>query len=252
MLSPERIDEIKAQAYLGSPSNLKNICKVYPLKIKNIIEMGYSEYSRRLGTLLLTEIEIQKIIKEKIGEEIPLEEIEPLEYLLQSADQNDIFSLELETMFSTFLQEDVLLLPEINAILVGGNPSDKRLITKDNFRDFQDILRLQNRKEVKAAPPENESYGQRKMRLLREKVAEAKRRQTEKEKSSDELSFADQLEIATVFGIDVQSCTLYAFYGLIRRYQAKEKWDNDIRMLCAGADSKKIKTKYWGESSLDD
>jgi hypothetical protein len=31
----------------------------------------------------------------------------------------------------------------------------------------------------------------------------------------------------------------------------KEKWEQDIQMICAGADSKKIKTKYWGES-LDD
>ena len=251
MLSPDFIDEVKSQAYMGVPSRLGNVCEVYPLNIKDIIKMGYSEYSRRLGTLLLTEVEIQRIIKEKTKQEIPLEEIEPLTYLLQSADQNDIFFLELSMMFSTFLQEDVLLLPQINAVQVGPI-EEKRLITKENFRDLQDILRLQNRKEVKAAPPKNETYGERKMRLLRERVAEAKRRQAEKESQAKGLSFADQLEIATVFGIDINSCTLYAFYGLIRRHQAREKWNNDIRMLCAGADSKKIDSKYWGESSLDD
>ena len=67
---------------MGFPSRLGDICKIYPLKMKDIIEMGYSEYSRRLGTLLLTEIDIQKIIKEKTKKEIPLEEIEPLTYLL--------------------------------------------------------------------------------------------------------------------------------------------------------------------------
>ncbi len=251
MLSHDEIEEIKSQAFIGSPAIFKDICKIYPLSMTEIITMGYGEYSRRLGTLLLTETDIQKIIKEKIGKEIPLEEIYPLQYLLQSADQSDIFSLELSTMFTTFLQEDVLLLPQINAIQVGDYKQGKRLITEENFRDFQDILRIQNRKEVKAAPPKDETYGERKMRLLREKVAETKRRQAKKGKG-DEMSFAAQLEIASVFGIDIKSCTFYAFYGLLRRYQAKEKWNNDIQMLCAGADSNKIKTKYWGESSLDD
>ena len=41
---------------------------------------------------------------------------------------------------------------------------------------------------------------------------------------------------------------LYAFYNLLRRYQAHEKWTQDLQMICAGADSKKMKTKYWGEN----
>jgi hypothetical protein len=60
------------------------------------------------------------------------------------------------------------------------------------------------------------------------------------------------LEIAHVFGINYEDVTLFAFYNLLARYQKKEKWDNDIRMICAGADSKKIKAKYWGESSKDE
>lgn len=247
MLSHEQIEDIKAQAYLCLPSNLSGVCKVYPMKVKTIVEMGYLEYSRRLATLLLTEVEIQNIIKEKTQQEIPLEELHPLEYLLNCAEQSDIFSLELQLMFITFLQEDVLLLPKIKSVLVGP-PDEKRLITEENFRDFQDILRIQNRKEVKEGPPKNESYGERKMRLLREKVAAAKRKQAEKEGKGGEISFADELEIASVFNINIDECSLYAFYGLLRRHQAEEKYRQDIQMLCAGADSKEIKIKYWGDN----
>lgn len=45
------------------------------------------------------------------------------------------------------------------------------------------------------------------------------------------------------------NCSLLKFYNLIKRYQMREKWDWDLQMLCAGADPKKMKTKYWGESS---
>lgn len=250
MLLPNQIEEIKAQAYIGAPSQFKDIAKIYPLKMKEILTMGIDSYNSKLGLLLLTEVDIQNLLKEKLKEEVPIEELHVLEYLLQSAARNDTFLLELESTFTTFLQEDIILLPKINSVLVGP-PEEKRLITENNFREFQDILRIQNRRKVEAAPPENESYGQRKMRLLREKVAAVKKKQAQKE-GEDEQSMAELLEIATVFGIDINNCTLYAFYGLLRRHQAREKWQQDIQMICAGADSKKIKTKYWGESSKDE
>jgi hypothetical protein len=87
-----------------------------------------------------------------------------------------MFFLELKWAFSTFINEEVLILPDINAVLVGPM-AEKRLITKDNFDDFQTILRLQNRKEVPEPPPENESPQARKMRLLREKRDAVKRKQ---------------------------------------------------------------------------
>ena len=156
-----------------------------------------------------------------------------------------MFLLELQSAFATFIKEDIMLLPKINSVLVGA-PQDRRLITSQNYSDFQDILRLHNMREMKEPPPENESAIARKFRLKREARDAAKRKQ--QEKNGDGQSLVDLLEIATVFGIDYKNVTLFAFYNLIARYQAKEKWDQDIKLICAGADSKKIKSKYWGES----
>ena len=36
-----------------------------------------------------------------------------------------------------------------------------------------------------------------------------------------------------------------AFEAILRKYQEKEKYELDIKSLLAGADSKKIKPKYW-------
>ena len=245
MLSTNQIEAIKEQTFLGYPSKLNNICSIKCFTIGEIVEMGTDIYNGKLGTILLTEAEIQKIVKEKTGKEIPIEEIHPLVYLLQSADQNDKFLLELESIFSTFIQEEILLLPKINSILV-GDPKEKKLITEKNYRDFQDILRLQNCKEFTEPPPEDETPGQRKMRLLREKVAAVKKKQSQK--NGDGLTLVEMLEVGETYGIDVKNHTLYAFYKLLRRHQLKEKWEQDLQMICAGADSKKIKTKYWGES----
>ena len=248
MLSPDKIIEIQEQAYVGAPSSFLNICKVYPLTLYEIIEMGSSSYNAKLGLLLLNEISIAEIIKEKTGEDIAVETIQPLSYLLQNALYDNRFLLELQSCFSTFIKEEVLLLPKINSVLI-GSPKEKRLITNDNFADFQDILRIQNKKEVKEAPPENESEIARKFRLKREQRDAAKRKQ--QAKTGEGQTLAELLEIAETFGIDYKNKTIYCFYNLLKRHQAKEKWDQDIRMLCAGADSKKLKTKYWGESLKD-
>jgi hypothetical protein len=43
---------------VGCGSSLSKVCKVYPLTIKEIIEMDYSKYKTYLSTLLLDEIAI--------------------------------------------------------------------------------------------------------------------------------------------------------------------------------------------------
>lgn len=207
--------------------------------------MGRLTYEGSLGTLLLTETDIVELVKEKTGQEIPIEEVDPLTYLLQSADQNDRYFLELQQIFSTFIKEEVIFLPKMKSIVV-GSPDQRRLINSENFKDFQTILMIQNKREIKEPPPENESPGQRKMRLLREKVAAVKKKQAQK--NNEGQSFLDLLEIADTFGIDTLNCSLYKLYDSIQRHQLKEKWEQDLQMLCAGADSKKMKTKYWGES----
>lgn len=86
--------------------------------------MGTTLYNRRLGLLLLTEDDIANIIKEKTGSDVT-EAINPLEYLLQSAAYDDMFLLELKDTFATFIKEEVLLLPKINSVLVGGETAAK-------------------------------------------------------------------------------------------------------------------------------
>ena len=249
MLSTNQIEIIREQAYCCVPSNFNDICEVYPFTPYEIIKMGRDKYNRKLGMLLLTETDICQIIKEKTGEDVPIETIHPLEYLLQSASLNDTFLLDLQDAFSTFIKEDILLLPKINSVLIGANPMERRLITEDTFRDFQDILRIQNLKEIAEPPPKDETPGQRKMRLLREKVAAVKKKQAQKK--GEGQTFAELMEIADTFGIDKKEYSLYAYYKLIRRHQMREKWQQDLQMLCAGADSNKLKTKYWGESPDD-
>lgn len=245
MLSLNRKTVIEEQAYAGVPSLLEKTGYIYPLLLNEIIKMGTDKYNQYLNLLLLEETDIFEIIKKKTGTEPEIENIDTLSYLIQSSTYDDMFLLELQQAFSTFFKEEILLLPKINSVLI-GSPQERRLLNKNNFREFQDILRIQNRKPIKEAPPENESAIARKFRLKREMRDAIKRKQAAK--NGEGLKLVELMEIAETFGIDYQNKTIYAFYGLIQRHQLREKWNQDLQMLCAGADSKKIKTQYWGES----
>lgn len=245
MLSTNEIKVVQEQAYAGVPSKLGGVCDVYPGMMDDMLKMGSLTYSARLGMLLMTKEDIRKSIEEKKLNYELIKDMSPLAYLLKSAELNDMFLLELQKAFSTFIKEEILLLPKLNAVLVGPM-AEKRLITEQNFEDFQQILSIQNRRKVPKPPPPNESAIARKMRLAAEKRDEIKRKQ--QQKNGEERDLADLLEIAEVFGINFKEKSIYAFYGLIQRHQLREKWTQDIQMLCAGADSKKIKAKYWGEN----
>lgn len=65
MLSLNDIEVIKEQSYACFPSQLSNVCEVYPLKMEEIIKMGSDKYKGYLNLLLLTEAEIAKMIEEK-------------------------------------------------------------------------------------------------------------------------------------------------------------------------------------------
>lgn len=249
MLSANFVEVIKEKAFCNLPVYINEVGYIYPLTVKEIISMGSDIYKKYLSLLLLQESDISKMIKEKSDIELSADEIPtPIEYLIQSAARNDIFLLELQQAFSTFLKEDVLVLPELNAIVV-GNPAEKRLITFKNFSDFQTILKIQNHYEIEPPPPKDETPSEKKRRLLREKVAQAKKKKSKT--SSSNLELSEMLEIASVFGISTNE-SLYAFYSLLRRHQLYEKWHQDIQMICAGADSNNLKTKYWGESSKEE
>ena len=248
MLSSDKMKVIREQAYGCYASELPGICKVYPITVGTVLEMGSDEYSKRLNILLLNSTDVEKILKEKGVEVKEGESPSPLAFLLQNAAVDDNFFLELKAAFSTFIKEDILLLPTLNAVLIGSKV-EKKLITEDNFSDFQTILRIQNRKSVPKPPPENESALAKKMRLAKEKRDYYKRKQQQKNGAAMDL--ADLLEIAEVFGIDYKNKSIYAFYGLIQRHQLRERYEQDIRMLCAGADPQKIKAKYWGSNPED-
>ena len=252
------VEDIKQKTFMGYPilfsDESGDICLIPPITIGDKVRLGNS-YQTYLSLLTLSEEEIEELLKYKIGEEAKdLAKISPFEYLMVSAEANETFFMDLKTAFTTFIRDEVFIIPKAQEIRI-GDIRQGRKITKENFPDFQKIIRLQNHLDMPEEIPENENPMQKKFRLRRKEVKKAKAKQNAK--LEDAPTFSDLLSSMCVMQIgvtwdNISKMPVYTFYELLSREQSKEKYQTDIQAILAGADSKKIKLKYWVRNNSED
>ena len=240
---------IDSNFFLGYPSQYENICKVYPPKIKNILnEKNYPAYKK----LLLSS---QEDIEDEYTEmELPLEDAPtPLGYLfVMSATDARIKQIILDA-FQFFIKEPVTMLPDQQMIVIGDltetlksikSVEELRILKEDNYFKFQQMLRRAiGQKEIEPYDPN-----------LHPKVkyfkAKARLRDKVKATSKDALTLGSTLAAICCMDLNLNPLNIgelsqAAVSVLIRYYQEKQKYDIDIRSLLAGADSKKVKPQNW-------
>lgn len=238
--------DLYLKALFGAAIPIDDICLVYPLTVKQIIGIGEEKYRQQLNLLTLTSYDLYEHYKKKGIEVSP--DIDVYDNLMDSCENDGYFLLDMQEAFHTFIREQVQILSDLRIIVI-GNGMEKRIMDKNKFFVFQNILRIQNRIPEVEEIPEDESPMQRKFRLRREAVKQAKKRQAEKE-SDKAVSFHDLISSLCCYniGINLQNVgdlSIYAFHELLDRIQEKEKYDLDMRAILAGADAKKVKPKNW-------
>lgn len=240
---------IDSNFFLGYPNQYENICKVYPPKIKDILnEKNYPAYKK----LLLSS---QEDIEDEYTEmELPLEDVPtPLGYLfVMSATDARIKQIILDA-FQFFIKEPVTMLPDQQMIVIGDltetlksikSVEELRILKEDNYFKFQQMLRRAiGQKEIEPYDPN-----------LHPKVkyfkAKARLRDKVKATSKDALTLGSTLAAICCMDLNLNPLNIgelsqAAVSVLIRYYQEKQKYDIDIRSLLAGADSKKVKPQNW-------
>lgn len=240
---------INPNFFLGYPVAFKEICWVYPPKLKDIVaDQNYPMY-RKL--LLITQEEIEDLFAEaKISfEELPT----PFQYLfLMSAANEELKELIIKG-FQFFLHEPVLLLPDIGRIIVGDlketlesvhSIDALRILTEENYFELQNLIRCS------IGEKEAEPYNPNENPKIKYFKAKARLRDKVKAKSNTVLNLGSTMAAFCCmnFGINplnIGELSQSALTVLMRYYQEKTKYDNDIAFLLAGADSKKIQPQNW-------
>ena len=244
---------IDDRVLLGFPIPFKNICKIYPPTVNDVSGNEFFSIYNALFTITQEDLNDEYLKDERITH-IPT----PFEYLLLNYYQGGEMQQRVLDGFMFFIHEPVTIVPEINMLLIGKVEEDldpdkdlenPRLLTEDNFFDFQNEIRnVMGIPKIKPPDPEEENLDPRILRW-KKKVREGDKIRAKK-KNKDGPKFGTLLTAICCMGIGLNPLNIgeisYAcVHWLIEMEQQKEAYDIDIRALLAGADSKKVKPKYW-------
>ena len=164
---------------------------------------------------------------------------------------------KLKSIFTDFLHEEVTFIYEQKMIVIGEinevvknvkSLNDLVLLTEKEFFDFQNLIRESVGKKPVEPPNPNEHP------KIKEMKRKARYRDRVKEKqaakSKDGITLFTSLVSICCMGLGITPLNIgemsyVAIDSVLRKYQEKEKYQLDIESLLAGADSKKVKPKYW-------
>lgn len=233
--------------FLGYPVNFQNICKIYPPTVEDVVSK--EEFNIYQGLITMTQEDIEDQMKDQRLDKYPT----PLEALLGNAYYNPNINTIVCKAIEFFTHEEAHILFEQKAILLGNleeviqnakTMDDFKLITENNFFDFQNLIRESCGMAHAEKPNPNENPRIKRMKAL------ARERDRVKAKSGKGITF--DTTIVSICCMDlglnplnIGKLSYCALTQLMNTYQKKEKYQLDIDSLLAGADSKKVKPKYW-------
>ena len=239
---------IDSYAFLGTPFQFQNLCKIYPPKIIDVLnEINYPVYKKIF-------LSSQEDLEDEAAEQrLPMDSIPtPCEYLFELAKDERIKQIILDG-FQFFIKQPVFLLIEQRVIIIGDlkeslinikSIQDLKIIDKNNYFDFQNALRRAiGEKEVEPYNPDENPR-------VKYFKAKARLRDRVKAKSKDGLTLGATLASICCMGIGITPLNIgelsqAAISVIMRYYQEKTKYEIDIKSLIAGADSKKVKPQFW-------
>ena len=239
---------IDDKVFLHFPVNFKDICKIYPPTVNDVV--GNDKFIQYQSLFTLSQEELtDEYAKNTTSGAFPT----PFQYLLISYYGSPEFKKLILDGFMYFLREPVTVVPELEVVIIGKSEEEldpdvdlvkPRLIDKTNYFDFQNQIRqIMGQKAIE--PPVIDEDP----RVARIK---AKFRQREKTlaKRQSGPKLGTLLAAICCMGIGLNPLNIgemsYACVPwLIQMYQQQEEYDVDIRALLAGADKKKVKPKYW-------
>lgn len=236
--------------FLGYPVPFKDICKVYPPKVKDILNNKDYPVYKKLFLSCQEDIEDEYVEANLSVEDMPT----PFEYLFVMMAAESKIKKIVEDGFKFFIGEPVTILQEQQMIIIGEleevlknikSIDQLRIIKKEDYFDFQQLLRRAcGEKEVEPYNPDENA----KVKYFK---AKARLRDRVKAKNSkDGLTFGSTLAAISCMGfnlnpLNIGELSYVAVSVLIRYYQEKNKYEIDIQSLLAGASSKKVKPRNW-------
>lgn len=237
--------------FIGEPVQFKTGINIYPPTLKDVIT-NY-RYGTFLKILTYSQEEIEDIyVKEKKDlTKFPT----PMEFMLNNCFHSKDYEALCRQAFKFFLKTEVDFLYEKKIIVIGNLEqvlknlqSINQLITisEEEFFDFQNLIRMATNQKIVEPPNPNEHP---KIKAMKAK-ARYRDKIKAKQNAKNGLTLFTTMTSICCMGIgltplNIGEMSYVAMEAILAQYQNREKYQIDIDSLLAGADSKKIKPKYW-------
>ena len=241
-------------AFIGEPQNFMGKLTIYPPKVRDVVaNVKFGAYQK---ILTFSEEDIQEELKKNNPDiaEFPT----PFEFLLINCYTDKNFKKLAIEAFEFFCHTKVAFLFEDKKIIIGDveeivknmkSVNDLVYLHEEEFFAFQNAIRAScGEKPYTPPPPPDLNEDPRITRI--KMLARERDRIKAKSKKSGGISLDTILVAICCMGIGITPLNIgemsyVSIQGIMRKYQDKEKYQLDIESLLAGADSKKIKPKYW-------
>ena len=239
----------------GSPVFLDDICAIYPAKMGEIVDEGYSNFQKYLSVLIAEKPVINKSDDGELKD--LMEQLTDFQYLLMMTAVDPEINQTVKDAFRFFTHESIVFSLDPAQIIIGPI-EEKHLLTEEKFYDLQRILKRmyfieQEGEEIiisKNDPPAVRRLKEQ-MRRNREKVRKAKAKQAAQEGS--DLKFSDLIGSITIdnCGLNMENVwniTYYAFHDQLKRMGWRDQFNINNQAALAGAKLKKNQLKHWMRS----
>lgn len=217
---------------------------VFPVKLRDISSVGVEKFFFFLG---LTTINPLKSGQEFLVDTDFSDSEKSLLYLLAVLKDNRDFERDFCNALNFFLKTKVGFNKE--EMYLWLKPKEEEIVvTVEVFEALQYIIKRQNflLKEKEEFKPLNDKAAEivGKMNKGRAKVGEIKSKNSETTDFSDLVSgLAAKGNGLSIFNI--WNLSYYAFNDQLKRMGMIEEYETGLQSIMAGADSKKVKLKYW-------
>lgn len=248
----------KVKAFLGIAEDFKGLFNIYPPKIYDTLDTPNFNKFFSLFTISQEDIEDQIF---SADEQVTINEGDiptPYQYITNVCKIDPQYADLIKEGFQFFTHEELTFIPEKDLFLLGNledilmNLKDLKelpILKEEDYFDFQNAIR------AAMGQDKMEPYNYNKHPKKRKMDAKARLRDRVKAKQSAKTGKGATLEnnLASIccMGIGLTPLNIgemsYAAMSVIMsKYQLKERYDLDMKILTSGFGSnKKIKPKYW-------
>lgn len=245
---------LKAENYsyeliTGSPINLNGVCKIHPLTLREIGNVGYSEYQSIISLITVDKNTLSQ------SKDVNFDNLESYDIIVATCKDNKSFKRTIEDGLSLLTKEPVRFFTESAIFIVGTSEEIKdkssniRIIDKNIYTQIAKVVRFQNL----IKPPEDvkeKVYASEKARMLAEK-RERGRKMMADAKGISPTTIEDLISMAGVFTGNINKVmdwTIYQLHSQCEAFINREQHESKFQQLLAGADPKKVKLdKHWSE-----